>query len=121
MHTSKPDSLHIDRLRQIPDFLGGVHGVGVIGVHYAGVVEHDIYAAPRVDLGNHGGDRALGRDVTLNGLEAGPGVGEDGLNFGECGGEGGYGDVGHKDRGAFAGEENSRFKADAPDDGESRD
>ena len=45
---AEPDTLDVDGLSQVPDLLGCVDGVSVVGVHYTGVVEHDIYAAPGV-------------------------------------------------------------------------
>lgn len=47
---AEPDALDVDGLGQVPDLLGRVDGVGVVGVHDARVVEHDVDAAPRVDV-----------------------------------------------------------------------
>ena len=47
---AEPDALDVDGLCQVPDLLGCVDGVGVVGVHYTCVVEHDVYAAPGVDV-----------------------------------------------------------------------
>jgi len=49
-----PDALDVDVLGEVPDVFGGGDGVGVVGVHYAGVVEHDVDAAPGVE-GFYGG------------------------------------------------------------------
>lgn len=45
---AKPHALDVNGLGQVPDLLGCVNGVGVIGVHYASVVEHDINTTPGV-------------------------------------------------------------------------
>lgn len=60
---AKPDALDIDGLRKVPDLFGRVDGVGVVGVHYTGVVEHDIYAAPGVDVCYEGFNVGLLGDI----------------------------------------------------------
>ena len=112
MLTPKPHPLHINIVRQIPDLLGGVDGVGVVAMHDARVVEHDVHASPRVDVGDHGFDIGFLGDVGLVGFEAGRVV-DYGADFFEGGVEGWGGDVGHEDCGAFAGEEDGGFEADA--------
>ena len=54
MLAPKPDPLDIDIMREIPDLLWRVDGVGVIRVHDAGVVEHDVDAAPGVKVRDGG-------------------------------------------------------------------
>lgn len=97
---------------QVPDGLWGVDGVSVGAVHDARVVEHYVDAAPGVEVGGRGGDVRLFRDVAFECLEALV-VGDHFLDFGEGFGEGGLGDVGHEDGGAFAREEDGCFEADA--------
>lgn len=53
---AEPDALDVDVLGQVPDVLGGVDGVVVLGVHDAGVVEEDVNAAPGVEGLDHGLD-----------------------------------------------------------------
>ena len=65
---------------------------------------------------DHSFDIRFFGDVTFNGLEAGW-VGEDFVNSGMGFCEGGLGDVGHEDRGTFAGKEDSCFKADTAEFG----
>ena len=113
MLTPKPHPLHVDIVSQIPDFLGGVDGVGVGGVHDACVVEHYVHAAPGVEVGARGGDGGFGGDVAGDGFDAAAGVvvvGDEFLDFFE-------GDVGHEDGGAFAGEEDGCFETDSAGDG----
>jgi len=50
-------------LSEIPDLLRGIDGVGIVSVHYAGVVEHDIYTAPGVEVVNKALDIGLLGDV----------------------------------------------------------
>lgn len=54
MLAAEPDTLDVDVLGQIPDGLGGVGSIVVLGVHDAGVVEDDVEAAPGVNRLNHG-------------------------------------------------------------------
>ncbi|KAI6762150.1 hypothetical protein HG531_002703 [Fusarium graminearum] len=46
---AEPHTLDVDVLGEIPDVLGGVDGVVILGVHDTGVVEEDVDAAPRVE------------------------------------------------------------------------
>lgn len=62
---AEPDALDVDGLGQVPDLLGGVDGVVVLGVHDAGVVEHDVHAAPGIERLDHGLDLVFLGDVTL--------------------------------------------------------
>lgn len=66
---AEPDALDVDRVRQVPNLLGGVDGVGVERVHDPRVVEHDVDAAPVVEVRDRGGDGGLGRHVALDRLE----------------------------------------------------
>lgn len=59
MLAAVPDTLHIDVLGQVPNILGGVDGVIVLGVHDTGVVEDDVEATPGVDGVDHGLNFAL--------------------------------------------------------------
>lgn len=109
---AEPHPLDVDGVGEVPDLLGRVDRVRVGGVHDARVVEHDVHAAPGVHVGDGGRDGGLGRHVAFEGLEAGEGAREDGVDLFEGGGEGGRGDVGHEDRGALAQEEDGCFEAD---------
>ena len=62
---AEPDTLDVDVLRQVPDVLGCVDGDVVLGMHDAGVVEHDVEAAPRVDRLDEGLDLGLLGDVAF--------------------------------------------------------
>lgn len=111
-----PHALDVDAHGQIPDPLLGVHRIVVVGVHDARVVEHDVHAAPGVQVGDGGRDFGFARDVAGKGFDALCGRvegGEDGVDFGEGGGKGGGGDVGHQDRRTLAEEEDGGFEADA--------
>lgn len=56
---TEPNTLDVDVLGQVPDLLGSVDGIVVAGVHDAGVVEHDVHAAPGVDRLDEGLDLVL--------------------------------------------------------------
>ena len=58
------------------------------------------------------GDGGFGADVAFEGFETGM-LGYDFIYFGDCFREGWFGDVGHEHGGAFAGEEDRCFEADA--------
>ena len=53
MLASKPDSLDVNAVSEIPDFLGSIDRICVVGVHDSSIVEHDIDAAPGVEMGYH--------------------------------------------------------------------
>ena len=71
MLAPEPPALDVNVVGQIPDLLGGIDGVRVVAVHDAGVVEHDVNAAPGVEVRDHGGDVGFFGDVAFDGLEAG--------------------------------------------------
>lgn len=110
---AEPHPLDVDGLRQVPHLLRRVDRVGVVGVHDAGVVVHDVDAAPCIEAPDRDFDVGLLAHVAFHRFEAGLEVREDGMDFCEGGSEGGFGDVGHEDGGAFAGEEDGGFEADA--------
>lgn len=62
---AEPYTFYVDVLGQVPDGLGGVDGVVVLGVHDAGVVEDDVEAAPGVDGFNEGLDVGFFGDVAF--------------------------------------------------------
>lgn len=62
---AEPDALDVDVVGEVPDGLGGVDGVVVVGVHDAGVVEDDVEAAPGVEGLDHGLDVSLFGDVAF--------------------------------------------------------
>lgn len=112
MLTPEPHALDIDIVSQIPDLLGGVDGVRVLAVHDASVVEHDVNAAPGVEVRDHGGDVGFFGDIAFDGLETGM-IGDGFLDLGYGFGEGGFGNVGHEDGSAFTGEEDGGFETDS--------
>ena len=71
MFTTVPHTLDVDILREIPDVVGSVNGVGVESVHDARVVEDDVEAAPGVEGADHGGDGGFGGDVADDGFDFG--------------------------------------------------
>lgn len=108
---AEPHPLDVDGVRQVPYLLRRVDRVGVVGVHDAGVVVHDVNAAPGVEVPDRGFDVGFFAHVAFHRFEAGPRVREDGVDFGEGGGEGGFGDVGHENGSTFAGKEDGGFEA----------
>lgn len=109
---AEPHALHVNSLGKIPDLLGGVDSVGVVSVHDTRVVENDVETAPGVYMLNHGLDVGFLGDICDFGLDL-LGVWDDGLELFEGLVESGTGDVGEEDVGAFAGEEDAGFQADA--------
>ena len=67
--TPPPHALDINPHGQIPNLLFRLNGVGVLSVHDPGVVEHDIDAAPGIELVNGGGDVGFFADVAGEGFE----------------------------------------------------
>ena len=61
---SEPDTLDVDVLSKIPDLLGGVDGIGVISVHDACIVEHDVDTAPSIEVVDESLDIGFLGDVT---------------------------------------------------------
>ena len=110
---AEPHPLDVDGLCQVPHLLRRVDRVGVVGVHDACVIIHNVNAAPGVEASDRGFDVGFLTHVAFHRFEPRPGVREDGVDFREGGGKGGFGDVGHEDGGAFAGEEDGGFEADA--------
>lgn len=115
-----PHALDIDAHSEIPDLLLRGDGVGVVGVHDPCVVEHDVDAAPGVEVGDCGCDVGFLGYVAEKGFEllGGGEGGKDGVDFFKGGGKKRLGDISHEDGGAFAGEEDGRFEADAAAVGE---
>ena len=46
MLASEPNTLDVDGLGEVPDLLGGIDGISIIGVHDTSIIEHDIEASP---------------------------------------------------------------------------
>lgn len=109
MLAAEPDSFDIDGLRKIPDLLGGVDGIGVVGMHDPGVIEDDVNAAPRVELVDHGGHIGFFGHISFERFEPRM-VREDGVDFGESARQGRLRYIGHEDGGPFTGEEDGRFE-----------
>ena len=60
--------LHVDVHGEIPDIFGGFGSVGVLGVHYSGVVEDYVDATPGVNVGDHGCNVGFFGDVASDGF-----------------------------------------------------
>ena len=110
MFTSKPHALDVDVLRQVPNLLGGVDGIGVVRVHDSGIVEDHICAAPGVLGLDHSLDLGFLGDVALDGLNAGR-VRNELSDLREGFFESRRGDVCHQDIGAFAGKQDASFES----------
>lgn len=78
-----PHALDVDPHREVPDGVGRLLGVAVLGVHDARVVEHDVDAAPRVQVVDGGLDVGFLGDVGGLGLEAAGALGDDFVYPGE--------------------------------------
>jgi hypothetical protein len=114
MLAAEPHALDVDGLGQVPDLLGGVDGVVVVGVHDARVVEDDVQTAPGVDGGDHG------LDVGLLGHVADLGVnlerlcaGNDFVQLCQRLFQSGPRDVGHQNVGALAREQDACLQPNA--------
>lgn len=92
--TSKPNTLDIDRLRQIPNLLGRVDGVGVVGVHDSCIVEDYVQAAPGVEMRDGGRDVGFLGYIGDFGFDFGSAVGVELFDFGQRSVQGGARDVG---------------------------
>jgi hypothetical protein len=64
----EPDTFDVDGLGEVPDLLRGIDGVGIVGVHDACIVEHDVYAAPRVEIVDESFDSSLVGDIADLGM-----------------------------------------------------
>lgn len=80
-------------------------------MHNPRIIEHDIHTAPVIEVGHSGCDGALGADIAFDGFDTRV-LGEDLVYFGEGFLESWFGDVGHEDGSAFAGEKDGGFEAD---------
>lgn len=45
---AEPDTLHIDVVCEVPDLLGGIDGICVVGVHDSSIVEDHVSASPAI-------------------------------------------------------------------------
>jgi len=108
----EPHTLYIDGLRQVPDLLRRVDGVGVVGMHDAGIVEDDVDAAPGIEMLDGGSDVGFFGDVTGFDFDAGGG-GDEGLQLGEGFFEGRGRNIRHEDGGALFGEQDGCFETDS--------
>ena len=98
-------------MRQIPDLLRRINSISILCMHDPRIIEHDIHAAPVVKMGHSSRDGALGADIAFDGFDTGV-LGKVLVYFGEGLFKSGFGDVGHEDGSAFAGEEDGCFEAD---------
>lgn len=112
MLAAKPYTLDVDSLCQIPDLLWCVDGVVIVGVHYASVVEDDVQAAPRVDVGDDSLNIGLLRDIALLGLNLDFGIRHYFMHLGESPLKRWLRNVGKEDVGALTREENRSLKTD---------
>lgn len=94
--TPPPHTLHIDLHRQIPDAFLSANRIGVICMHDASIIEHDVDASPGVEMGDCSRDVGFAADVAREGFEAGGEGGEDRTDFGDGRVQEGGGDVGHE-------------------------
>ena len=71
MLAPEPDAFDVDGLGEVPDLLWGIDGVGVVSMHDACVVEHDVYAAPRVEMVDQSFDIGFLGDIADLGIFSG--------------------------------------------------
>lgn len=109
---AKPHALNIDTLSQIPNLLGGIDRIRIIGMHDTGIVEDHIHTTPAVLGLDHGLHIGLLRHVAAEGLQT-AGGGDDLLDLGQSLGQGWLGDIGEEDVGTLAGKEDGGFEANA--------
>lgn len=112
MLAPKPNTLHIDILRHVPNLLRGIDSIGIIGVHDSCVVEDHIRSTPGVLGFDHGLDVGFLGDIALDGLNLRRG-GDKLPDFGDSFHEGRGRDISHKDVGALAGKKDASFKTDS--------
>ena len=86
---------------------------GVVGVHDAGVVEHDVHASPGLDSLNHGGNVRLLAYVAGDGVDLAGHVRKDLFDLCRTLLQCWKRNVGHQDIRPFPGKENSGFETDA--------
>lgn len=109
---AKPYTLDVDSLCQIPDLLWCVDGIVIVSVHYASVVEDDVQAAPRVDVGDDSLNvRFLGH-IALLGLNLDFRIRDYFMHLGKSPLKRWLGDVGKENIGALTCEENRSLKTD---------
>lgn len=101
MFATKPNTLDVDILGKIPDLLGGIDGISIIGVHDTRIIEDHVRTAPAVLEFNHGLDFGFLGHVAFDGFDSGC-VRDDFLYLGKGLLESGNGDVCHEHVGAFA-------------------
>lgn len=90
---AEPNTLDVNALSQIPDLLGGIDSIGVIGMHDACIVKDNVNTTPAILGLDHGLHVSLLGDIAADCLET-TGVRNELLNSGEGFGEGGLGDIG---------------------------
>ena len=83
-------------------------------LHYSGIVEHDVYTSPRVEMVDHRFNVGLFRNVTFDRFESRR-VWNGRSDFFHSLFEGRLGNVGHEDRSTLASEEDSCFEAYSAD------
>jgi hypothetical protein len=109
---AEPYTLDVDSLCQIPDLLWCVDGVVIVSVHYASVVEDDVQAAPRVDVGDDSLNVRLLGDIALLGLNLDFSIRDYFMHLGKSPLKRWLRDVGKEDIGALTCEENRSLKTD---------
>lgn len=109
---AEPHTLHVDILGQIPDLLGSVDRVRIIGVHDTGIVEDHIHTTPAILRLDHSLDIGLLGYVAADGLQT-AGGGDNFLDLGQGLGQGGFRDISEEDIGTFAGKEDGGFETNA--------
>lgn len=112
----EPHALDVDRVCQVPDGLGRVDGVGVRCVHDAGIIEHDVNAAPAVDVCHGCRDLRFLGHVACERFDA-QRVRNDCLETRDRRAQSGCRDVRHEYRCALSGEEDGSLETDAAENG----
>lgn len=108
-----PNTLDIDIESQVPDSIGALLRVTILGVHDAGVIEHDINAAPGVEVRHRCLHLVFLGYIDDLCLDFAGVVGDDALDLGESFIEGGVVDVCHEDRSALLEEKDCGLETDA--------
>lgn len=107
-----PNALDIDIESQIPDSAGALLRVTILGVHDAGVIEHDINTTPGIKVCDRCLHLVFLGHVDYLYLDFTGMVGDDALDLGESFIEGRVVDVCHEDGSALLEEEDCRFETD---------
>lgn len=108
-----PHTLDVDVHGQVPNVVGAFFGIAILGVHDAGVVEHDINAAPAIDYGDSSLDLVLFGDIDYFYVDFALDGGDNALDLGQGLFKGCGVDICHEDGGTLLQEQNGGLEADA--------